>query len=426
MCVYQRGRPGARSCYAAFSAMTTPTSERAIVFLIGAVQFVNILDFLMVMPLGPDFAVALHIPLSRLGLVGGSYAAAAALSGLLGALFLDRFDRRTALGATLFGLVVSTALGGLSRGLYSLMAARLLAGLFGGPATSLAYSIIADEVPAERRGRALGAVLGAFSVASILGVPAGLEMARHGGWRVPFFSVAALGAAIGALAIVLLPPMRRHLNGFGEKRQRLSAVVFRPLVLSSYTMTAVVMMSGFLLIPNLSTFLQRNLGYPRERLGLLYLFGGLVSFLSMRVAGRGVDYFGSFPVGSAGVAVLLAVIASGLYRALLPVPVLFIAFMLAMALRNVAYNTLTSKVPEPNVRARFLSIQSAVQHASSSTGAFLSTRILIELPHGRLGQMPTLAALSMALTSLVPLLLWETERRLRLQNQAQRVATATE
>ena len=47
-------------------------SERTIVFLVGAVQFVNILDFMIVMPLGPDFAVGLDIPISKLGYIGGS------------------------------------------------------------------------------------------------------------------------------------------------------------------------------------------------------------------------------------------------------------------------------------------------------------------------------------------------------------------
>jgi predicted MFS family arabinose efflux permease len=72
-------------------------SERLIVFLIGAIQFVNVLDFVMVMPLGPDFATALGISTSRIGIVGGSYTAAAAVAGIVGSLFLDKFDRRPAL-----------------------------------------------------------------------------------------------------------------------------------------------------------------------------------------------------------------------------------------------------------------------------------------------------------------------------------------
>ena len=146
-------------------------------------QFVNILDFVMVMPLGPDFARALAIPASKLGYVGGAYTAAAAVPGLAGSFFLDRFDRRKALGVALLGLAAGTAAGGLATGFGTLLAARVLAGAFGGPATSLAFSIIADRVPAERRGNAVGGVMAAFSVASVLGVPMGLELAQRGGWR---------------------------------------------------------------------------------------------------------------------------------------------------------------------------------------------------------------------------------------------------
>ena len=39
--------------------MARHPSERTVIFLIGAVQFVNILDFMMVLPLGPFFATLL-------------------------------------------------------------------------------------------------------------------------------------------------------------------------------------------------------------------------------------------------------------------------------------------------------------------------------------------------------------------------------
>ena len=153
-------------------------SERLIVFLVGAVQFVNILDFMMVMPLGPDFARALGIPTSHLGLVGGSYTAAAAVAGLVGApsstasIAARRSPSRCSASSSARPRARSRAASP------SLVAARVVAGAFGGPATSLSLSIVADVVPPERRGRAMGAVMGAFSVASVLGVPAGLELAR--------------------------------------------------------------------------------------------------------------------------------------------------------------------------------------------------------------------------------------------------------
>src|SRR5262249_28523207 len=179
-------------------------SERAIVFCVGAVQFVNILDFMIVMPLGPDFAKALRIPLSHLGYVGGSHLASACVSGIACSFFLDRFDRKKALGISMLGLVLGTLSGAFARGLATLMLARVVAGAFGGPATSLAYSIIADVIPLERRGKAMGAVMGAFSVASVLGGPAGLRLAQRGAWEPPVLCVAVFGAVFGRFSLLLL------------------------------------------------------------------------------------------------------------------------------------------------------------------------------------------------------------------------------
>lgn len=406
--------------------MATQPSERTIVFLVAAVQFINILDFMMVMPLGPDFAAALDIPVSRLGAIAASYSGAGAIAGLAGAFFLDRFDRRSALAVAMLGLVIGTAAGGLATGLGTLMAARVLAGLFGGPATSLSFSIIADVIPPERRGRAMGAVMGAFAVASVLGVPAGLELARRGGWQTPFFAVAGLGLVLAGMAVLLLPSLRGHLRAGAEAPRpsaawiELRALLARPLVRLSYTLTAAVMMGAFILTPNLSAYVQFNLGYPRERLSTLYLVGGALSFFSMRAAGALVDRFGSFRVGSGGALALCGVLYVGFidYHAWLPVLAIFVGYMLSMTFRNVSHNTLTSRVPRPVERARFASIQSAVQHLASSAAAFLSTQILHAEPDGRLTGVRAVAGLSIALTLCVPFLLLAVERRVIAERAA--------
>lgn len=389
-------------------------SERAIIFCVGAVQFVNILDFMIVMPLGPDFATALDIPVSHIGYVGGSYTAAASISGLAGAFFLDRFDRRKALIVAMAGLVLGTLAGAFATGLGTLMLARVVAGAFGGPATSLAYSIIADTIPTERRGRAMGAVMGAFSVASILGVPAGLELARQGGWRLPFIAVSVLGAIITAFAGAALPPMVGHL---AQARQRPFGrdllELLRVDVLLSLTMTAVVMGSTFILIPNLTPYMLYNLGYPRARLGLLYLVGGAVSFVAMRGVGLLVDRYGPVRVATFGTVLLSTVIFLGFTRVppVFPVMAIFVLYMLASAFRNVSYNTLTSKVPRPDERARFGSIQSSVQHLAAALGAFSSAQFLTELPDHKLVGVTATAYTAIGMSACLIPLFWAVEHR---------------
>lgn len=392
-------------------------NERLIVLLVSASQFVNILDFVIVMPLGPDFARALGIPTSQMGLLGGSYAIAAAVSGFAGSFFLDRFDRRKALLVALFGLAVATALAGTATGLAGLLAARLFAGFFGGPATSLSLAIVADVVPPERRGRAMGTVMGAFSLASIFGVPLALELARVGSWRWPFLGVAALCLVVVALAATLMPGMTGHVAAARARRPWvvISGLVRQRLVQLAWLTVATSMVAGFLIIPNISAHLQQNLGYPRDRLQWLYLVGGVASWVTMQAAGRLNDRYGAMRTGAIGATLLVAVLFVGFVApppGLVVMP-LFVAFLVALAFRNVSVTTLVSKVPPPQERAAFSSIQSMVQHGATALGAGASSWLLVETPARRLEGVATIAALSMALTAALPFLLGAVERRVR-------------
>jgi predicted MFS family arabinose efflux permease len=390
-------------------------SERKLLFLIGSVQFVNVLDFVMVMPLGPDLARALGIPTAQLGIVGGAYTAAAALSGVLGALFLDRFDRRKALALALVGLVLGTLAGGFAWNLASLIAARVIAGAFGGPATSIAQAIIADVIPIARRGRAMGAVMGSFSVASVIGIPIGLELARVGGWQLPFFAVAGLGALIAALAIWMMPPMTAHLTRKTEVAVSTMQLLSRPLVLLALTVTALAMIGNFAIVPNLSAYFQENRGYPRSELGLLYLFGGAVSFLTMRLSGKITDRVGPARTAALGTALFVFILIVGFVQPLASLPVLaiFVGFMVTSSFRFVAMQALASRVPSPAERARYMSVQSCVQHLASAAGAMIAASMLDTLPDGALVGMDRVATLTASLAALVPLVMFVVEARVQ-------------
>ena len=396
--------------------------QLGIVLTIAAVQFINILDFLIIMPLNPWFRGPLGIQVSQMGAVAGAYAAAASMAGLAGAFFLDRFDRRKALAVALGGLVLGTAMGGFSQGFGHMLAARFIAGAFGGPATSLAFSIIADTIPPKIRGRAMGIVMGAFSVASVLGVWFGLQLAQWWGWRAPFFFVAALGVVVGLAAIGLLPPMRSHLEKLVAAPISFGALISRPLVQLSYLMTAVTMTSGFILIPNIPGFLTLNLGFPATQLGYAYAFGGAASFVATQSGGWLVDKFGSLQVGSVGALGSAVVVFTVFFlphdaMAAPLVYLTYVAFMISMGLRNVSYNTLATKVPEPQVRARFQSLQSSVQHGATALAAWLSSALLTQgvRPDGgeRLEGVPRVAGISIAMALLIPVLLGMVEKRVK-------------
>jgi len=390
-------------------------SERLIIFLVGAIQFVNILDFMIVMPLGPDFAAALDIPTSHIGIIGGSYTAAAAVAGIVGSLFLDRFDRRVAIGVAMLGLVLGTALGGFAHGLNSMIFARIVAGCFGGPATSLSLAAIADTVPPARRGKALGAVMGAFSVASVVGVPLGLELSRRISWRAPFFAVSLLGILLTCAAIAWMPSMRGHLSRTLSVQSQIKPRLFDSVTILSLANSALIMVGVFAIVPNISAFVQHNLGYPREKIGLLYLVGGIASFVMMRIVGMLVDRWGATALVSIGTLMYCSALVAGFIYPTAWMPVLFVftLFMLSGSVRMVPMQTLASRVPRPAQRARFMSAQSAAQHFSSAIGAMGASAFLIAAPSGRLEGMDQVAWVALALACLVPIGAFLLEGRVR-------------
>lgn len=397
------------------SARFSLSVERSILFMVGAVQFVNILDFMMVMPLGPDFAPTLGITNSQLGWVGGSYTAAAAIAGILSSLFIDRLDRKKALLFCLLGLSVATVLGGFAWNFSSLLWARVCAGLFGGPATSLAWSIVADVVEPARRGQAMGKVMGAFSIASIVGVPFGLEMAKLNDWRMPFFVTGLLGFLVMIMVQRKMPALTVHLEG---KQQPVSlryllAMFRNPQYLIAYVYIAIAMMASFMIIPNLAAYVQYNLNYPRDGIGWLYCIGGVASFFTMRITGTMIDRYNATNVSVVSTVSYIFVLWIAFISSIdLSVTLFFVLFMFALGMRNVSSTTLATKLPTPQERAGFMSVFSCMQGMGMATGAFLSTRMLQENTDSSLIGMDTIATLAACLSVMVPLLMWRVERRL--------------
>jgi predicted MFS family arabinose efflux permease len=413
------------------SASGSSPYERFLVLLVAAVQFVNVLDFMMVMPLGPDFAKGLGIPTSSLGLVSGSYAAAAALAGLLGASFLDRFDRRKALAVAITGLVVGTAAGAFAQGLGTMILARVVAGAFGGPATAIALSIVADVVPPARRGRAMSTVMGAFSIASIAGVPLGLQLSVWFGWRVPFLAVAGFGLVIIVLALGRMPSLTGHLDG-GHKVKPLDRMVALwgdSTIRLALLTNSLVFITAFMVIPNIAAHLLQNLHYPRPRLSPAYTVGGVVSLFVILAAGRAVDRRGPVLVSTIGtllyaVALVLGFIAPDRFFHL-PVFALFGLFMAAMSMRNISVGSLSTRVPRHDERAGYMSLQSMSQHLSSALGAFLSSQLLHNTPDGRLAGIDRISTLSLVLAFALPPLLAVILRRVNAREAITAAAAAT-
>jgi predicted MFS family arabinose efflux permease len=284
----------------------------------------------------------------------------------------------------------------------------------------------------------MSAVMTSFSVASIIGVPFALEIANVGGWRAPFYSVAALGVVIASSVIFLLPPLRLHLmSGIKPPGAAMFRMVTKPLPLLAYAAMVSMMFSAFTVIPNIPTYLVFNLEYTGEAwiptllgkvgidytpsvLGPLYLVGGILSLIVLQFVGRLTDRIGSGTVSWIGGALTIAVIYFWFidYQPGVPALLLFVCFMGAMSVRGVPARALDTKIPLAHERASFMSMQSAVQHTSLALAAGLSSFVLVEDPVTKaLSGIPTMAWIAIGFAVLLPLFVTLAERGVKSRDR---------
>lgn len=82
-----------------------------------------------------------------------------------------------------------------------LLVSRAIAGLGAGLFSPLAAATAATLVPPEKKGRALGMILGGMSAGTVVGVPLGLIFSSYWGWESVFWLVILIGL-IGLAGII--------------------------------------------------------------------------------------------------------------------------------------------------------------------------------------------------------------------------------
>src|SRR5436309_382658 len=92
------------------ASSSTVSRERFILLMLTAIQLTNILDFIIMMPLGPQLMRIFSITPQQFGFLVSAYAFSAGASGILAAFFLDHFDRKKSLLTLYAGFSVGTFL----------------------------------------------------------------------------------------------------------------------------------------------------------------------------------------------------------------------------------------------------------------------------------------------------------------------------
>ena len=367
----------------------TPKNERNLLLTLACIQFSHILDFMIMMPLGPILIEAFGIGTHEFGLLVASYSFSAALSGLLAATFVDRFERKRLLLSmfALFGL--ATLACGLAPGYAALLIARGLAGAFGGVMGAMVQTIIGDVIPFSRRAKASGIVSTAFSISTIAGVPLSLWLANHFQWRAPFILIAVLTALFIMVGWRILPELRHHISA--HKRAHPFVEMFAVLRdlnhLRALLFTALLLFSGFTVIPYITIYAVGNVGISIHDIPFIYLAGGAATLISARFVGHWADLRGKIEIYRliAIAALVPLFVVTNIGAAPLWVWLICTtAFFVLVSGRMIPAMAIVSSAAQARLRGTFMSLNASVQQLASGLASTLAGFIITQNSAGQI------------------------------------------
>ncbi|WP_434115808.1 MFS transporter [Paraburkholderia caffeinilytica] len=365
--------------------------ERRLLWLLALTQFTIIMDFMVMMPLGPQIMHAFSITPAAFATAVSAYSWCSGLSGLFAATYIDRFDRRRLL-LTVYALFALSNLACALAGTFPLLlAARAFAGITGGVLGSVIMAIVGDVIPVQRRGAATGTIMTAFSLAAIAGVPAGVMLGAHFNWAAPFYLLVVLSLAVWIAGWQLVPSLAEHLSrrqpALGEVLPDLWRLLSSPRHMNAFALTFMMMIAHMLVIPFISPVLVANHGVAPAQLSWLYMAGGAATFFTSRRVGRLADRFGTRRVFRITAILSFLPVLFVTHLPNLPFYALvmfFPFFMVLMSGRMVPMQALLTTVPEPTRRGAFLSANSALQALGTGCGAWIGGLMLTSSPTGQI------------------------------------------
>ncbi len=382
-------------------------NEMWALLVLASLQFAHIVDFMIMMPLGPKLIRAMGINSHDFGALVSVYTFTAGITNLLGAFLLDRYDRKKSTLILFVGFIVGTLACGFATNYAFLFAARSLAGAFGGLINASVLAIVGDYIPYHRRARAMGIIMASFSVASIAGVPLSLWLANYYDWHAPFFFVGGASVVFAALFYFIIPKLSRHLKA-GKPQQTLSEsftlignILNQRGPQRALGLIATMMLSQFAIIPFLTTFYVFNVKFAEDNIPLVYLVGGLLTVFTSPWVGKLSDKYGRAKIFK-------------IFLFLLSVPILLLTnlkagtpmwivlavsglFFVASNGRFVPAMTMITSVVPSERRGMFMSLTSCVQQIFAGIAAYWGGVVITETVTGELVGFNTVGWISVVI-----------------------------
>ena len=258
----------------------------------------------------------LHLSNFQIGKIASAFSFSWAIAGLRMASLVDRFGRlKLMLVVATVGFSLASVLSGFASSFAWLLGARLLMGMAEGGIMPITQTLIAAEVPHERRGLAQGITqnFGANLLANTLGPLIIVGIAVRYGWRNAFF-LAALPGIVMAFLIAALVREPAAAPSSAVARGRFADLLRDRCMLLCIAISTLLVAYLMVLFTFTPLYLIRVRGFDVQHMSWIMSSFGVASMAVAFLVPGASDRFGRKPV----------ILTAGLMGLVLPLGLLFI------------------------------------------------------------------------------------------------------
>jgi MFS transporter, DHA1 family, inner membrane transport protein len=392
--------------------------EIIVVSLLALVNFTHILDFMIMMPLGNLLMPLWKLNTAQFANVVAGYPIAAFVSAFCAIFFADKFDRKHLLLFAYFGFLIGTFMCGQAIGYQSMMAARVITGLFGGMIGAQVMSMIGDFVPYERRGQAMGILMSGFALASVIGVPLSLFLANHFAWNFPFYLIAGQGLLLFFILWKVLPNFKMHLENpikLKDRAQNFVDIFSNRTQIIALALGSCLMMGHFFIIPLINPYLVNNVKIDIKYTPLVYLFGGIATILASNITGKLADKYGKYIVFKYAILFAFPCIFAVTNMPVWPLWLVLFIYAIWFAVttsRSVPAQAMITQSVTAQTRGSFMSFSSCLQSLGTGIATLISGKLTYNDAKGIIHGYPYLGYISMAVIAFCFYLGWVLQKRI--------------
>ncbi|MFC3885964.1 MFS transporter [Bacillus songklensis] len=354
---------------------------KSLLFFLSICAFFVGLDSLVVAPLIPEMMAATSISTSKGGLLITAYALFYGLFAPLFGPISDRWGRKKMIITGMLVFALGTFLIGISHDFYLMLIFRALTGLSGAMIMPSIFALVGDLFAYERRGRAMGMIMGAMIGSTVIGVPIGAIFTQIGTWQLTFYSIGILALVLTVIMTLKIPgiPPKNQLSGSILKTylRQFKAAFSTVSVLFALLSTLLWTMGLHGMFSYIGVYYRENFHLVVGEVGIIIFAAGMGSVIGNLIGGKLSDRLGKkFVIIFASILASMGVLSFAVFtNNIIAALISHVFWSFSIGLGQSSLTVLISEL-NPNVRGTVMSLNSSAMYIGMMTASALSSFLL--------------------------------------------------